>query len=252
MNIDEVKKRLDKFKNKKSGNNDKAEYLASFWKPKAGTKSIARIVPYKHNKEYPFTELYFYFGIKVPRMIALTNFDESDPIMEFANELRKTNDEDNKNLAKKLYPKMRTFVPVIVRGEEDKGVRFWEFGKLVYQELLGVMADEDYGDITDITKGRDITVEVIPKAETGKLYDTTTVRVKPNTSALVDDTKLAETLLEDQKDITEVFHRFTFDEMKKNLESWLKPDEEGETVEHTEPKAKGKEDLDTKLDKVFD
>jgi hypothetical protein len=251
MNIDEVKKRLDKFKKQNNNNsNDKAEYLASFWKPKVGQKSIARIVPYKYNKDWCFTELYFYFNIKVPRMIALTNFDESDPIMEFANELRKTNDEGNKDLAKKLYPKMRTFVPVIVRGEEEKGVRFWEFGKLVYQELLGVMADEDYGDITDITKGRDITVEVIPKAETGKLYDTTTVRVKPNTSALVDDTKLAETLLEDQKDIIEIFHRFTFDEMKANLQSWLKPDEEGETKEHTEPK--GKEDLDTKLDKVFD
>ena len=155
MNLDEVKKRLDKFKKKNTGSSDKAEYLASFWKPRVGRKSIARIVPYKYNKDWCFTELYFYFGIKVPRMIALTNFDESDPIMEFANELRKTNDEDNKTLAKKLYPKLRTFVPVIVRGEEEKGVRFWEFGKLVYQELLGVMDDEDYGDITDPVEGRD-------------------------------------------------------------------------------------------------
>ena len=64
MNIDEVKKRLDKFKNKKSGSSDKAEYLASFWKPKAGVKSVARIVPYKHNKEYPFTELARYVEYK--------------------------------------------------------------------------------------------------------------------------------------------------------------------------------------------
>lgn len=251
MDLDEVKKRLDKFKKKKSSNQGTGEYLANFWKPKVGQKSIARIVPYKYNKDWCFTELYFYFQIKVSRMIALTNFDESDPIMEFANELRKTNDEDNKELAKKLYPKMRTFVPVIVRGEEDKGVRFWEFGKLVYQELLGVMDDDDYGDITDITKGRDITVEVIPKAETGKMYDTTTVRVKPNTSPMVDDAALAEELLENQKNITEIFHKFSFDEMKANLQSWLKPDEEGETKEHTEP-SKGKEDLDSKLDKVFD
>ena len=38
---------------------------------------------------------------------------------------------------------------------------------MVYQELLGVMADEDYGDITDVASGRDITVEVIPAKETG-------------------------------------------------------------------------------------
>jgi hypothetical protein len=48
------------------------------------------------------------------------------------------------------------------------------------------MMDEDYGDITDIAAGRDITVEVIPAAETGKMYDTTTVRVKPVQSPLAD------------------------------------------------------------------
>ena len=65
-------------------------------------------------------------------------------------------------MLKNYFPKLRVFAPVVVRGEEDKGVRFWEFGKMVYQELLGVMSDEDYGDITDISKGRDINVEVIP------------------------------------------------------------------------------------------
>ena len=61
-------------------------------------------------------------------MIALTNFEESDPIMEFATQLRKTGEKENVDLAKKLFPKLRIFAPVVVRGEEDKGVRFWEFG----------------------------------------------------------------------------------------------------------------------------
>ncbi|MAP03164.1 MAG: hypothetical protein CMF85_05080 [Candidatus Marinimicrobia bacterium] len=52
-------------------------------------------------------------------------------------------------MGRSLMPKMRTFVPVIVRGEEAEGVKFWGFGKEVYQELLGVIADPDYGDITD-------------------------------------------------------------------------------------------------------
>jgi len=45
---------------------------------------------------------------------------------------------------------MRTFAPVIVRGEESQGVKFWGFGKTVYQELLSIIADPDYGDITEI------------------------------------------------------------------------------------------------------
>ena len=95
---------------------------------------------------------------------------------------------------------MRILAPVLVRGEEDKGVRFWEFGKMVYTELLGVMMDEDYGDITDIAAGRDITVEVIPAAETGKMYDTTTVRVKPVQTPLSTDGSAAEGYLDNQKD----------------------------------------------------
>ena len=159
MNLDEIRKRMDRLQNKSNGKS-KSDYKANFWKPPSGEKSVIRIVPYKHNKEVPFTELYFYFGIDKPRMMSLSNFDESDPILEFASQLRKSNDADNMALAKKLYPKMRTFAPVIVRGEEDKGVRFWEFGKMVYQELLGVMMDEDYGDITDIAQGRDVTVKL--------------------------------------------------------------------------------------------
>ncbi len=154
MNLDEIKKRLDKLNNKGGGGS--SDFKNNFWRPPVGEKSVVRIVPYAHNKDFPFSELYFYFGIGKPRMIALSNFSESDPILEFATTLKKSGDKENMELAKKLYPKLRIFAPVVVRGEEDKGVRFYEFGKMVYQELLGVMADEDYGDITDIQKGRDV------------------------------------------------------------------------------------------------
>ena len=60
--------------------------------------------------------------------------------------------------AKAWRTKLRTFVPVVVRGEEGEGVRFWGFGKTVYQEILGYIGP-DYGDITDPTSGRDLTIE---------------------------------------------------------------------------------------------
>ena len=240
---------MDRLQNKSNGKSG-GEFKKNFWKPPSGEKSVIRIVPYKHNKDVPFTELYFYFGIGKPRMMSLSNFDESDPILEFASQLRKSNEPDNVELAKKLYPKMRIFAPVLVRGEEDKGVRFWEFGKMVYTELLGVMMDEDYGDITDIAAGRDITIEVIPAAETGKMFDTTTVRVKPVQSPLSTDGSEAEGYLDDQKDIKELFTKFSFDEMKDSLQKYLAPSEENETVEVTPP-AKEKIDIDSKIDDLF-
>ena len=249
MNLDEIRKRMDRLQNKSNGKSG-GEFRKNFWKPPSGEKSVVRIVPYKHNKDVPFTELYFYFGIGKPRMMSLSNFDESDPILEFASQLRKSNEPDNMELAKKLYPKMSIFAPVLVRGEEDKGVRFWEFGKMVYTELLGVMMDEDYGDITDIAAGRDITVEVIPAAETGKMYDTTTVRVKPIQTPLSTDGNAAEGYLDNQKDIKELFTKFSFDEMKDSLQKYLSPSEEKDTVEATKP-VKEKVDLDSKIDDLF-
>jgi len=240
---------MDRLQNKSNGKSG-GEFRKNFWKPPSGEKSVVRIVPYKHNKDVPFTELYFYFGIGKPRMMSLSNFDESDPILEFASQLRKSNEPDNVELAKKLYPKMRIFAPVLVRGEEDKGVRFWEFGKMVYTELLGVMMDEDYGDITDIAAGRDITVEVIPAAETGKMFDTTTVRVKSVQSPLSTDGSAAEGYLDNQKDIKELFTKFSFDEMKDSLQKYLAPSEENETVEVTPP-AKDKVDINSKIDDLF-
>ena len=252
MNLDEIKKRLDKLNNKGGGGS--SDFKNNFWRPPVGEKSQVRLVPYAHNKDFPFIELYFNFGIGKPRMIALSNFSESDPILEFATTLKKSGDKENMELAKKLYPKLRIFAPVVVRGEEDKGVRFYEFGKMVYQELLGVMADEDYGDITDIQKGRDVTIEVIPAAETGKMFNTTTVRVKPNQTPLSDDAKLAESLLENQKDIVSLFKKYTFEEMKDELQGWLKPSEEdgGKETEVKEAPSKTKKDIDSKLDELFD
>ena len=251
MNLDEIKNRLASLNNK-GGGGKKTDYAANFWKPKEGAKTQVRIVPYKYNKDFPFSELYFYFGIGKPRMLALSNFEETDPILEFATQLRKSGDQTNVDLAKKLFPKLRIFAPVVVRGEEDKGVRFWEFGKMVYQELLGVMADEDYGDITDVASGRDITVEVIPAKETGKMYNTTTVRVKPNQTPLAPEAPTVESLLENQKDIISLYKKYPFDEMKDILQGWLKPEEDdgGKQSEKVEPD--GKIDINKKLDNLFD
>ena len=252
MNLDEIKNRLAKLNNKGGGGS--SDFKNNFWRPPVGEKSVVRIVPYAHNKDFPFSELYFYFGIGKPRMIALSNFSESDPILEFATTLKKSGDKENMELAKKLYPKLRIFAPVVVRGEEDKGVRFYEFGKMVYQELLGVMADEDYGDITDIQKGRDVTIEVIPAAETGKMFNTTTVRVKPNQTPLSEKADTAQSLLDNQKDLVTLFKKYTFEEMKGELQSYLKPAEEdgGKETEVVPAPSKMKKDIDSKLDELFD
>ena len=62
MNLDEIRKRMDRLQNKSNGKSS-SDFKKNFWKPPSGEKSVVRIVPYKYNKDVPFTELYFYFGI---------------------------------------------------------------------------------------------------------------------------------------------------------------------------------------------
>jgi len=208
-----------------SNNNDreKVDYEKVFWKPTTGKHQI-RILPSIYNPTFPFTELLFHYGIGKYPMIALSNFGKQDPIEEFIKELKKTSDKDNWSLAGKLTPKTRIFAPVVVRGEEDRGVRLWGFGKTIYKALLSLAEDEDVGDFTDPVNGFDMIVEQTP----GNPYPETTVRLKPKMSALSGDLKLVENWLKEQPDPKATFTQYDYDFVKRQLQKYLSPEAEEE------------------------
>jgi hypothetical protein len=158
--------------------------------------------------------------------LALNNFGEADPIMEFAAKLRQSKDRDNWALAKKLDPKMRVFVPVIVRGEEHLGVRLWEFGKEVYKSLLGFAADEDYGDFTDIQEGFDFKIDAVQAEVAGRKVVSCTLRPRPKASPISEDANLVNKWLEEQPDIMAINRKREYNDIKELLAKWLNPEEE--------------------------
>ena len=207
MDINAIKSRLNQLQNTSSTAN-------SFWKPQPG-KSQIRITPFTENKDNPFVELFFHYSL-VPNKTVLSplSFGRPDPVQQFADKLKSSGDKDEWIQGKRIEPKMRTFAPVVVRGEETEGVKWWGFGKTVYQELLGIIADPDYGDISDVMTGRDIVVERQTAAEAGNQYGKTTIRVKPNQTALVEDAILSDNLLKNQPNIVELYTEPSFDELK--------------------------------------
>jgi hypothetical protein len=228
MNVDLIKNKLNELSAPKGSNsNKKDEKALSFWKPTIG-KQLVRFVPSKQNPENPFTELYFHYGIGKRTIISPLNFGEKDPVVEFAKELRKTKEPENWKLAKKLEPKMRVFAPVIVRGEEDKGVRLWEFGKEVYQSLLSLAADEEVGDFTDILEGRDMKIETVGPDSTGTTYNKSKVLPALKTSTLSDDNNEVEKWLGTQPEPISFYKKYEFDEIKGFLAEWLNPEAEAE------------------------
>ena len=102
MDLDVIKQRLEALQKPASNNNNNGKSL--FWKPSVGKQTV-RIVPSKFNKATPFSELYFHYGIGKPVMISPINFDEKDPLVEFAKKLRQTDQPENWKLAKKARTK---------------------------------------------------------------------------------------------------------------------------------------------------
>ena len=220
INLDAIRGRLNKLQ---STTSKKVE----LWKPTPGKHQI-RLVPYKFNEENPFIELYFHYNINNKSYLSPMSFGRPDPIVEFADKLKRMGDKEDWKAAKKMEPKLRTFVPVLVRGEEGEGVRFWGFGKTVYQEILGYMADPDYGDITDPTIGRDITVEIVSAEDSGTSYPVTTIRVKPKETPLVESAEDTKKFLTNQMEITDLYQELTYSELKSVLEGWLNPSATGD------------------------
>jgi len=231
MDLDVIKKRLDSLN--KQTNNSGGGNKNLFWKPSVG-KQLIRVVPSKYNKANPFTEMMFYYGIGSKRVMSSpANWGEKDPIMEFAKQLRGTNDKENWRLAKKLDAKVRIFAPIVVRGQEDEGVKLWQFGKEVYQEFLNMAADEEIGDFTDIAQGRDIKLTTVGPEVTGTPYNKTSIGPSLKTSALAGSEDTVQSLLENQADPMKVFKPLSYDEMKEALQEWLSPEdseEEGDII----------------------
>ena len=228
IDINAIRGRLNKLQNtqRKSDN---------LWKPTPG-KHTVRIAPYQFDKDNPFIELYFHYNINNKTYLSPQSFGRPDPIVEFADKLKRMGDKEDWKAAKQMEPKLRTFVPVLVRGQEGEGVKFWGFGKTVYQEILGYIADPDYGDITDPVSGRDLTIEYKSAEEAGTTYPTTTIRVKPSTSPITEDESKVQNLLENQTEITELYSELSYDELKSVLEGWLNP---GAASEAGEPSVSG-------------
>ena len=209
MDLNEMKNRLSAMQSKQSGKGG-GEKKSVFWKPSVG-KQIVRVVPSKYNKKNPFTEMYFHYGIGKNTMVSPINWGEKDPIVEFAKQLRTTSDKENWRLAKKLDPKMRIFVPVVVRGEEAEGVKLWQFGKELYMDFLNLADNEDVGDFTDVMSGRDITLTTVGPEVTGTNYNKTTIMPKVKETQLADSKASIEALLENQPNPMELFKKYSYD-----------------------------------------
>ena len=195
INLAKMKEKLDALENR-------GQKKSVFWRPEDGEQTI-RIVPTADGD--PFKEFWFHYnlGKNAGFLSPKKNFGEEDPLNDFIRQLYKDGSEDSIKMAKNLSARQRFFAPVIVRGEEDQGVRLWGFGKTAYRELLGLVLNPEYGDITDVTEGTDLTIQY--GKPPGAQFPQTSITPRRKPSPLAGAEAEISAFLDQIPDFTEVF-----------------------------------------------
>jgi len=222
MALDMAKMRA-KLNELESGGKSKKDNV--FWKPSEGDQEV-RFVPTEDGD--PFKVFHFHYnlgeaargGVLCPQR----NFGERCPVCDFASKLWQEGTEESKKMAKNLFARQRFFSPVIVRGQEDQGVKIWGYGKTIYETLLGLVLNPDYGDITDVDDGVDFTLTyTLPK--TKGAFPQTNLVPKRKSSPLMKSKAEVKDLLTNVPDIESLFPRKSTSDVQAILESYLNPTE---------------------------
>lgn len=226
INIEKMRAKLDALNNKGGDNNQ-------MWKPEPGSQDIRIVCPEDSD---PFKEYHFHYlkreGFFKSVLCPKRNFDDNCPICDFASQVWKesknNDDKTGMDLAKGLFVRQRYYSPVFVRAQEEQGVRIWGYGKRAYEQLLNLVLNPDYGDITDPETGIDITL-VYTKADGPGKFPTTTLTPRRKESALAETDAAVTEILEGTPTFSEIpfFARKTTKDAQLAMDEFLEEESEG-------------------------
>jgi hypothetical protein len=168
LNIDALRKKMEQVKENQNRGGG-----ASFWSPKDG-RNVIRILPAKEGQEF-YSEAKVRYNVGPNNKMVTVPLDSNKdncPIHAFVDALYKTKDADDEKLAKRMKASNRYYFNVIDRsieeGKEGYGeVLVFGCGTTIFTDILGIIVDPDYGDITDPEEGYDIII-----TKSGKKLDT--------------------------------------------------------------------------------
>lgn len=129
-----------------------------FWKPPEG-RSTFRILPAVGTMGYFFKEVGTHYlpGEKHFACLSISTDGQQDcPLCQVEKLLR---DSGDKEAASAFYPSRSFTMNIIDRSKPDDGVKLYSPGVTVFQGLASMVADPDYGDISDVDNGFDVKLD---------------------------------------------------------------------------------------------
>lgn len=145
-----------------------------------------RILPIE-KEELAAEVTHFYLNEKLKGIYSAVTVGEPCPAQEAYNELKKSKDPEDQELAKKLVPKKAYLIPVLVYADEkgkeidkDKSGKLMKIANGVYQSIIDLYLDEDeWGDMTDPKKGYDIKIKRTGKGKLDTEYSVSACKNTP-------------------------------------------------------------------------
>jgi hypothetical protein len=142
-----------------------------------------RILPVGDEKDWSAEIKQYYLGPEIKGVISPLTINEDCPIAEMRAKLVEAKGEANLELAKKLSPRTRYVIPVVVYEDETgKKVNEADSGKLllvtssVVDQLIEFFFEPDLGDFTDTKEGYDIKIRRSGSGLTDTSYMVTAMR----------------------------------------------------------------------------
>ena len=191
---------------------------ARFWKPSEG-ENVVRIIPTKDGDPFKHFHFHYNVGEKTGILCPKKNFGDECPVCDFVSKLYNDGDDDSIQMARKLVAKSRFFSPVVVRGEDAEGVKVWGYSKTVYENLLQLVLNPDYGDITDPNNGTDL-VLTYGKAP-GAMYPSTNITARRKTTAISADSDQMSEYLDSEPDFDNLFEVKSREDVSAILDRFL-------------------------------
>lgn len=239
---------FEKMKAKREALENRGNGKSVFWRPEDGEQTI-RLLPTSDGD--PFKQYWFHYNLgKNPGFLSpKKNFGENDPLDDFIKQLYKDGSDDSIKMAKNLSARQRFFSPVLVRGEEGEGVRLWGYGKMAYKELLNLVLNPEYGDITDVNEGTDLVINYGKPA--GAQFPQTTITPRRRPSKLSEKENEVNALLDSIPVFDEVFEKKTPQEVQSMLDEFLLGEEDAEEISSESSHYNGASEK-TSVDQAFE
>lgn len=147
-----------------------------------------RILPTGEDNDFCSEITSFFLGTdkELGEVLSPATFGEPCALMEAYNELKSSGDDEDLEIAKKMVPKQKYVIPVIIykdlkgtQVDTENSNRLFQIAGSVYNQIIDLYLDEDeWGDMTDPKNGYDLKITRVGK---GKFDTSYTVSACKNT-----------------------------------------------------------------------